>query len=82
MGGGTEAGVLSPQWGNCLSQKKKHLRLKVKQLISGSLNGIENQTDLARAVCTLDRDAGPLEHAVVGSCSIGIMEQFQDEGCC
>ena len=42
----------------------------------------ENQTDLATAICTLDRDAGSLEQAVVGSCSIGIVEQSQCEGCC
>ena len=39
-GGGTETGIRSPHWDNCLSQRKKHLRLKVKQLICGSLNGM------------------------------------------
>ena len=37
--GGTEAGVQSPYHSNCLSQKK-HLRLRVKQMICGSLNGM------------------------------------------
>ena len=35
----TEAGVQSPYHSNCLSQKK-HLRLRVKQMICGSLNGM------------------------------------------
>ena len=42
----------------------------------------ENQTVLAAAIHTLDRDAGPLEGAVAGSWSLGIMERSQDKGCC
>ena len=30
---------------------------------------------------TLDRDAGPLEGAVAGSWSLGIVERSQGEGC-
>ena len=42
----------------------------------------EKQTDLAAAIRTPGRDAGPLEHAMVGSCNIGTVEQSQGEGCC
>ena len=42
----------------------------------------ENQTALATAICTPERDAGPLEGAAAGSWSVGIVEQSQDEGCC
>ena len=42
----------------------------------------ENQTVLATAIHTLDRNAGPLEGAAAGSWSLGIMEQSQGEGCC
>ena len=42
----------------------------------------ENQTVLATAIHTLDRDAGPLEGAAAGSWSLGIVEQSQGEGCC
>ena len=40
----------------------------------------ENQTVLATAIYTLDRDAGPLEGVVAGS--LGIVKQSQGEGCC
>ena len=42
----------------------------------------ENQTVLAAAIHTLDRDPGPLEGAAAGSWSLGIVEQSQGEGCC
>ena len=42
----------------------------------------ENQTVLATAILTLDRDACPLEVAVAGSWSLGTVEQSQGEGCC
>ena len=42
----------------------------------------ENQTVLATAIHTLDRDAGPLEGAAAGSWSLGIVEQSHGEGCC
>ena len=41
----------------------------------------ENQTVLAAAIHTLDRDTGPLEGTRAGSCSLGIVEQSQGEGC-
>ena len=39
-GGGTEAEVQTPHRGNCLGQRRNILRLRVKQLTCGSLNGI------------------------------------------
>ena len=42
----------------------------------------EKQTVLAAAICTPERDAGPLEGAAVESWTIGIVEQSQSEGCC
>ena len=41
----------------------------------------ENQTVLAAAIHTLDRDAGPLEGAEAGSWSLRTVEQSQGEGC-
>ena len=42
----------------------------------------ENQTVLAAAIHTPDRDVGPLEGAAVGSWSLGIVEQSQGESWC
>ena len=42
----------------------------------------ENQTVLASAIHTPDRDAGPLEGAASGIWSLGIVEKFQGNGCC
>ena len=42
VGGGTEAGVSSSQ----SESEEKHLRLRVKQLISGSLNGMRIRQSL------------------------------------
>ena len=40
VGGGTEARVKAPDQGNCLELEEKYLRLRVKQLICGSLSGM------------------------------------------
>ena len=42
----------------------------------------ENQTVLAAAIHTPNRDTGLLEGAVAGSWSLGIVKQSQGEGCC
>ena len=42
----------------------------------------ENQTVLATAIYMPGRNLGFLEGAVAGSWSLGIVEQFQCEGCC
>ena len=41
----------------------------------------ENQTVLATAIHTPDRDVGPLEGTAAGSWNLGIVEQSQGEGC-
>ena len=51
----------------------------MKELICGSLNGM-NQTVLAKAIHTLDRDPGPLEDAMADSWSLGTVAQSQGEG--
>ena len=63
--------------------EEKHLRQTVRQLIYDNLNGMRiTQTILAAAIHTPDRDASPLEGAVTGSWSLGIVEQSQGKGCC
>ena len=52
---------LIPTLGQLSESEEKHLRLRVKQLICGSLNGIENQTVLAAAIHTPDRNASHLK---------------------
>ena len=42
----------------------------------------ENQTVLATAIHTLDRDTGPLERTAAGSWSLRSLEQSQGKGCC
>ena len=42
----------------------------------------EKQAVLDTAIHTPDRDVDPLEGAVAGSWSLGIVEQSQGEGCC
>ena len=42
----------------------------------------ENQTVLAAAIYTPNRDASPPEGAAVRNWSLGIVEQSQGEGCC
>ena len=80
-GGGTEAGVQSPQRGNCLSQRRNiKAERQTADLWQPKWN--ENQTVLAAAICAPDRDTGPLEGTTAGSWSLGIVEQSQGEGCC
>ena len=60
--------------------EEKLLRLRVKQLICGSLRN-KNQIVLTAAIHTLDRGTGPLEGTPAGRWSLGIVEQSQGEGC-
>ena len=46
VGKGTEAGGLIPTGGQLSESEKKHLRLRVKQLIWGSLNGMRIRQSL------------------------------------
>ena len=65
MGEGTEAGVQSPQWGNCLSQRRNmQAESETADLWQPKWN--ENQTVLVAAIHTLDRNAGLLEDTVAG----------------
>ena len=80
MGGGTEAGVQSPQLGNCLRGEMFKSESDTADMWQPKLN--KNQTVLATDIHTLDRDAGPLESTAAGSCSLGIVAQSQDEGYC
>ena len=48
MGGGTEAGVRSPHWGNCLSQRRNKAERETADLLQPKWN--ENQTVLAAAI--------------------------------
>jgi len=42
----------------------------------------ENQTVLATAIHTLDRDTGSLEGAAAGSWNSGVVDQSLGKGCC
>ena len=58
-GGGTEAAIQSPHPGSCLSQRRTFkAESKTTDLWQPKLN--ENQTVLAEAIHTLDRDVEPL----------------------
>ena len=63
-GSGKGSRGLIPTSGQLSESEEKHLRLRVKQLICISN---ENQTVLATAIHTLDRNASPLEGAVTRS---------------
>ena len=61
-GGETEAGVQSPYLGNCLSQRRKHLRLRESETTDlWQPKRTENQTVLAASIHAQDRDTVPLE---------------------
>ena len=70
-----------PTLGQLSGSEEKHLKLRVKQLIYGSLNGMRIRV-LAAAIHTPDKNAGSLEGAAAGSWSLGIVDQPQGEGCC
>ena len=65
--------------GQLSESEEKHLRLsKTADLWQPKWN--ENQTVLAAAIHTPDRNTGPLEGTVAGRWSLGIVEQSQGEG--
>ena len=58
------------------------MRLKMKQLICGNLNGMRmTQTILATVIHALDRDTGPIQGTSIGSWSIGTVEKSKGEVC-
>ena len=71
-----------PTSGQLSESEEKHLRLKRETADLWQPKWNENQTVLAAAIHTPDRDAGPLEGAVAGSWSLGIVKQSQGEGFC
>ena len=73
MGGGTEAGVQSPHQGNSLSEGET-FKAESETADLWQPKWTENQTALAAAIHTLDRNAGPLEGALAGSWSLRIVE--------
>ena len=79
-GWGAETGVRSPV-GQLSESEEKHLRLRVEQLICGSLNGM-SQTVLAAAIHMPGRNVSLLEEAAAGTWSLGIVGQSRCEGCC
>ena len=78
-GGGTEAGVPSPYRGKCIRGATFKAESEIADLWQPKWN--ENQTVLAAVIHTLDRDTDPLESAMAGSWSLGIVKQSQGEGC-
>ena len=60
--GGTEAGIQSPHWGNCLSQRR-HIKAENETADLWQPKWNENQTVLGAATHTPDRDVDPLEGA-------------------
>ena len=80
MGGGTEAGVQSPHWGQ-LSESEETFKAEreIADLWQPKWN--ENQTAHATAIHNPDGDLDSLEGAVSGSWSLGIVKQSQGDGC-
>ena len=79
--GGTKAGVRSPHRGNCpVRGETFKAESETADLWQSKWN--ENQTVLAAAIHTVDRDTGPLESTAAGSWNMGIVEQYQGKGCC
>ena len=73
------------RWGNTSGQlsesEEKHLRLRVKQLIYGRLNGMRIRQSLLQPYVPRT-GADPLEGTAAGSWSLGIVEQSQGKDCC
>ena len=72
-----------PQSGQLSQSEEKYLRLRMKRMICGGLNGMKiRQSFLAVAVHITNRDTDPLEDAAAKSWSLGKVEQSQGEGFC
>ena len=72
---------LIPHWGN-LWVRGETFKAESETADLWQPKWNENQTVLAAAIHTLDRDIGSLEGAMAGRWSLGIVEQSQGEGCC
>ena len=72
----------NPNIGQLFGTEDKQLRLRVKQLICDSLNGMKiTQTIFAAAIHIPYKNTGPLDGTVAGSWSIGIVGESQGEFC-
>ena len=62
----------NPHIGQLSESEEKHVRLRGKQLICGSLNGMRIRQSLLLPHVPPDRDAGALEGTAAGSWSLGM----------
>ena len=67
MGGGTEAGGPVLTLGQLSESEEKHLRLRVKQLISGSLNGMRVRHSLPQPYIPQTEIQVPLKAQQLGA---------------
>ena len=81
VGGGTEAGS-NPHIRAIVWVRGEAFKDGSETADPGQPKWDENQTALAAAVHTPERDAGPLKEAAAGSWNLGVVEQPQGEGCC
>ena len=72
----------NPHSGQLSESEEKHLRLRVKQLICGSLNGMRIRQSLPELYMPQTGTQVPWKALVAGSWSLGILRQSQGEGCC
>ena len=83
VGGGTESEGPIPTGGQLSESEEKHLRLRVKQRICGSLNGMRiRQSLLQPSVPQTGMQVPEKMQREAGSWSLGIVEQSHGEGCC
>ena len=80
--GGVTSRSSIPTVGQLSESEEKHFKAESETADLWQPKWNENQTVLAAAIHTLDRDTGPLEGTVVGSWRLGTVEQSQGKGCC
>ena len=68
--------------GQLSESEEKHLRLKVKQLICGSLNGTRIRQSLPQPYIPWTATLVSWKGQRLGAGSLGIVKQSQGEGCC
>ena len=68
-----------PTSGQLSESEEKHLRLRVKQLICGSINGMRIRQYLLQPYTPQTGTQVPWK---AGSWNLGIVEQSQGKGCC
>ena len=80
-GGGTEAGLQTPQWA-IVWVRGEIFKAESEIADSWQPKWNENQTVLATAIHMPGRNVGLLEGAAAGRWNLGIVEQSQGNGCC